>query len=119
MILTIKITAEVLKRSMLCGTEKAEDGITTSCAVALALKDVFGKVSVSGKYIIFCDTYQCIETPIAAFSFIQEFDLLRETPELRPFMQPFSFQITLPDSVIEAIYIGDMEKSETVELTEL
>jgi len=37
----IKVTKEILKKSMWCGTSAGRGQIITNCAVALAVRDIF------------------------------------------------------------------------------
>lgn len=118
MILTIKITKEVLERSAGCGRINGGGLSGENCAVSLALRDILPKASVATEYIMpfgrFNVTGDLIQLSDEAINFIKIFD--GALPSERLELQPFSFEITLPDSVIEAIEIGDVEKSETLEL---
>lgn len=123
----IKITKEVLRRSMWCGVM---DGLRLeNCVVAIAVRDIFPKALIGFNGI--CSTGWVsedripdpdIELPLNATRFIRAFDSLEETPELRLSLPEFSFEIDVPDEVIERIGINEakaiLEKSETLSLVE-
>lgn len=110
MILTIKITKEVLKRSMNCSGEEWKN-----CAISVAIRDLMPDADVFNDCIEI-DGLPRMYLPKEAEDFTRRFDKLVLTPRKRLDLPEFSFQITLPDSVIEAIEIGDVEKSETLEI---
>lgn len=107
---------------MYCGTEKAESiGVSQNCAIALALKDVFGMVSVCDTVTIYGiyqgrKPYTCIPLPKDAIDFTISFDRLSCIPERRLLLPELEFEIDLPQEVIDAINIDDIVKSETLEL---
>jgi hypothetical protein len=124
----IKITKDVLKRSAMCGIEKLYKG--DSCAVALAIIDFLPYSSVGKNevypfyhspinYYKLLPKYEdAIKLPSAAEEFISTFDAL--SPEQRIEMPEISFEIEVPDSVIQKIGIGQVYKvlseSKTMEL---
>lgn len=119
--LKINITKEVLKKSMWCGTEKMDISkstfISQNCAIACAICDIFPNASVAPNHITFhiCSD---IELPEVAQEFIVSFDILSHAPEERLNLPEFSFEIDVPESVIEQINIDDIKNSKTLELCE-
>lgn len=117
--LKINITKEVLKKSMWCGTGEMEwCFITKSCAIALAICNVFPNASVIPGKINLIGTGISIKLPNEATKFIETFDSLRNTPEERLNLPEFSFEIEVPESVIDQINIDDIKNSNTLELCE-
>lgn len=119
----IKVTKDILKRSMMCGTTPLLGGIEDNCAVALAVRDIFPGASI-GSYIIFpfsrTDPGYSIATPPEARAFIKSFDVLRNSPDKRLDLPELSFDIEVSDSIIKKIGIGEVYKvlseSRTLEL---
>lgn len=120
----VNVTTDVLERSKMCGIIKEYK--SDSCAIALAFIDLFENARV-GCYEVWLITYpdagkfdhrSCVNLPQSAVSFIQRFDLL--TPEERVKMQPFSFEIEVPDYVISKIGLGEiyrvLSESKSLEL---
>lgn len=114
MLLKITISKEVLECAKMCGT----DDTGHNCAVALAVRDIFPLAWVRRTEINPFGIYEGyrIKLPQDATDFIDEFDWLRNKPEQRPLLPPFSFTVELPDEVVERIDISDIEKSLTLEL---
>lgn len=116
--LKIKITKDVIQRSMWCGT-KGDNGkmTSTNCAVALALRDVFGLVRVDGRTIWFWDIKGKPEIPLPqmAKDFINQFDGASPV-QRRDHLPELEFEIDLPKEVIDAINIDDIARSETLQL---
>lgn len=116
--LTIKITKEVLQRSMMCRVGHCL--VTQNCAIAVAVRDVFPKASVVPNFINLNHINEEMELPLEATKFIREFDALADNPEKRLKMTPFDFEIDVPDKVIDSIGIEEaisiINKSETLEL---
>lgn len=108
---------------MFCGTPEGEGCASQGCAIALALKDVFDQVSVNQSGITIYGSFAghvfgwvAVPTPKDAAFFINKFDALSHAPHERLLMNEFSFTITLPPEVINAISIDDIYKSETLEI---
>lgn len=123
--LKIKVTKDVLRRSMWCGTKNDDSGfqITTNCALAIAVRDIFPDASAG---------YQCINPFHScnrldpkwiiqhdAESFIRSFDILVETPEKRLELPEYEFEVELSDELVELINISDIHKSPTLEVVSL
>jgi hypothetical protein len=138
--LKIKVTKEVLKKTQYCavGRHNLPEGIpyvaalatTTSCAIAVAVRDIFPRARVSPSIIQLTSDIPLqhifVELPDNARSFIKEFDSLREAAgfdrgfDKRLEMDELEFEIEVPEEVIDSIGIEDymtkVEKSETLEL---
>lgn len=114
--LKIKITKDVLKRSMYCGTNIQSGHSFDNCAIAIAIKEIFPNACVTNKIRTQLPTFDIIELPEVAKDFIREFDRLENNPGIRLYMPELSFDIDLPDSVIDQINIDDIHKSQTLEL---
>ena len=116
----IKVTKDILQKSMMCNPFESE--VSISCPIALALKEAFNDVWVG------IDSFSIhsiiLNLPHSAISFIREFDDLGiddkwterlDLPELE-------FEVFLSDEVIDALPINIDEaikiinQSETLEL---
>lgn len=117
----IKITKEVLKRSMWCGTKNDLDmNIGSNCVVACAIVDIFPKawvyaISIAPFYYG-GNTEILIPIPQEASAMINKFDNLYMTPEERLNLPEMEFEIDVPNEVIERIDISDIHKSQTLEV---
>jgi hypothetical protein len=132
----VKITKEILEKSKYCGMwleygqdipigwDKDKGCHTTTCAVALAIQDIF-PYSNTWNEDIYVRTLPDRATephkiilPKAASEFIDKFDSYR--PRKRTKMKPFSFQIDIPEELINEIGIEEareiIQKSETLEM---
>lgn len=116
--LKIKVTKDVLRKSMLCGTPGHRDAVSENCAIAEALKTVFHYASVNQYSMIigFGKVGYTIETPEVASNFINRFDALVYSPEIRLDLPETEFEITIPEGLVEEINIEDIKKSTTLEL---
>ncbi len=134
--ITIKITKDILKKSMMCGSYPTDKNIGQNCAIALAIRDIFPDAHIQ-KYKILTN-YYCKENilskrglatyveeinillPDIASDFIILFDSLRLIPENRLLLPELSFEIEISDELIETIGINEaieiINKSETLEL---
>lgn len=116
----IKVTKDVLFRSRMCGLGGA--GLSTNCAIAVAIRDLFPKASIGCPSMIFDSSQSDLRydniLPSKALSFISKFD--SSTPEERVNMPEFSFELPIPEEVINRISIGMIYKvlseSRTLEL---
>lgn len=106
--LQINVTKEVLEASKGCSSSA---GIAiTNCAISLAIRDVFPKASVWASHInpkLKEGRYDVIKLPQEARDFICEFDRLGS--EGRAAMNPISFEIEIPDTVLEQINIDELK----------
>lgn len=112
--LQIRVTKAILNKSAYCGHVKSEgqyiasDDETvspgTNCAIALAVRDIFPEAHVSGLFIYpfglnIPDIIPAIPLPTSAIFFIQNFD--DKMPDQRRKMEPFEFEIDVPDNVLQ------------------
>lgn len=106
--LKIKVTKEILFKSRMCGVGIwAYTNVGSSCAVALAVLDIFPKAWVKHFYIELDNSCtKRIPLPMEATQFILEFD--RATPELRPLLNELEFEIDIPDEVLEQINLAEL-----------
>lgn len=120
----IKITKEVLEKTKMCGIEGTN--INQSCAIAYAVRELFPLARVGTREIAFdgrppCDSLVTSTLSSSARWFISNFD--NTTPELRPSLSEFSFEIEVPASVIDKIGIGEayrvLSESKTLELVSI
>lgn len=117
LILRIKITKDVLKRSMMCGVDDDCD-ISTSCAIAHAVRDVFpnAAVSLNDIYVYGKLGEHSITLPVDAKLFISRFDALIIAPEKRLDLPEFEFEVEVPASIVDMINIDALLLSPTLEL---
>ncbi len=134
----IKITKEVLERSSMCERpgESREARVGQNCAIGKAIVDLFGsKTWVSKDVIHFYKNGNPIDDygyfniysdfriilPKKATDFINAFD--DKTPLERILMHELSFEIEVPNEVIDLIGIGQVYKvlseSKTLQLSEI
>lgn len=134
----IHVTKEILERSAYCGLRKPinmcngkdimempimkEGQIGSNCAVALAIWDIFPNAWVNGTFIKFYslsgEETGRSKLPMPIPKYINDFD--GNSPELRRIMKPISFEIDVPDEVIDEISIGEiterLKDCKTIEL---
>lgn len=116
----VKVTREILEHTQMCGIKS----IMENCAIAVALRDVFGKVQVGEDQVDFLTNtsaipYATTDLPDEARIFIERFD--RSIPERRVMMPELEFEIDVPDVVINRMgNMGEVKKlissSKTVKL---
>lgn len=132
--LRITVTKEILERSKYCASDINQG---YNCAVALAVKDIFPEAYCYQSFMVFdqagkdkCDSGFFSASkfkgaigahfPAFVFMWIQQFD--RIEPNERVKMSPISFEISIPDEVIEKINIDELkpllENHPTLELIE-
>lgn len=116
--LTIKITKEVLEAAKYC-----EGLVSQSCGVAVAVREIFPNANVGHETMMFDHMNAELgytDLPLRAQRFICEFDARK--PHERIEMRETSFEIEIPDSVIEKIGIEEakeiISKSSTLELVQ-
>jgi len=110
----IKITKELLELSRDCGQNEIEI-VGKNCAIALALKDIFPEVFVSGYYIHPFGSEKDnklaeleIPLPKIAQDFVRLFDSLCSIPGVRLMIPEFEFEISIPDEIINEINIDEV-----------
>ncbi len=125
--LNIKVTKEILEKSKMCGKNK----VGLNCAIALAIRDIFPSAWITGSKILIDPIFLkegcgiksklAIKLPIEAIHFIHEFDRIK--PKRRVLMNEISFDIDIPDAVIEELNIDELKEvlkeSKTLELIEV
>ena len=119
--LKIKVTKDILRKAMWCGTGKAPSpSLSTNCAIALAVRDIFPHAQISNKITTWVmvgrGEIDTIQLPIEAIEFIGWFDRLWRSPKKRLLMPELEFEIDVPDHIVEAINISDIHKSPTLEV---
>lgn len=116
--LRISVTSEILEKSKMCGkgprkTDR-DKWIGYSCALSYAVLDIWPNAYVYPTHIN-VDGYSCtskntgpnkVYLPAEAIAFIKDFD--HADPETRVNMQPISFEIDVPDEVINRINISEI-----------
>lgn len=122
-LIKIFITKDILNRSKNCTKGNPyETKLGQNCAIGLAIFDLFGNKSwVNCEQIEICErgiinsfeegfnkTEYYITLPEEAREFIKAFD--NYTPEKRVEMEPFSFEIEVPDEVIDMINIDEVKR---------
>ena len=120
--LQINLTRQVILQSMYCNNEPGEN-----CAIAFAIRDIFPDAIVGNEKIYFKKHAlksfdyllnakdETIDLPLAAVLFINKFD--NASPEKRAQMSPISFEIIVPDSLINAVDISEIEEILKTSLT--
>lgn len=117
--ITIKITKEVLRASMFCQTKGTSEStmIGQNCAIGKAVADLFSYKTWVGPSAIYYYKHgvdlngigdYSIRLPHEACVFIKEFD--GTTPEDRINIRELSFEIDVPNEVIDDIGIGQVYK---------
>lgn len=141
----IKVTKEILERSKMC-TSKIVEGVGFNCAISLAIREIFPNAWVGGDInlinmdyfnenlpklkmsqsfdefmllLLLEESRTCIiKLPIEAQDFIEDFD--NNSAQRRVEMEPISFEINVPDEIIEEIGINEVYKvlseSKTLEM---
>lgn len=128
--LRINVTKDILEKSKNCSnTERGKN-----CAIALAIRDVFPdatvgtnsiyfykdreKVLFTGETIVIKEIWTSMDLPTEASDFIDNFDI--STPEERVKITPISFDIDVPNLLIDRISIDEIQEvlrtSKTMEL---
>lgn len=125
--LKIKVTKDILRRSMMCGTNTIYECVSQNCAIALACREIFpgcdvGSDGIEGVDVIKTN-YWKIRLPSEAGEFISKFDRLVFTPEERLNLPELEFEVELNDDVLACINIDEakevLKTSETLKLIEL
>lgn len=111
----IKVTKEILRKSMWCGTDAGPKDISHNCAVALAVRDIFPYATI-GKYGMFIGSSagHDVDLPKEAKDFITQFDILKNRPYKRLELPELEFEIEIPDKVLSKIGNGNIEEIKTI-----
>ena len=107
----VNVTKKVIEESRFCG-EQNWGNYASNCAIAKALWDIIPNVSVLETEVMFFDKNKgCIgisDLPHSAMYFIGKFD--RSTPDEILSLEPISFELEIPDTVIDNISIEEITK---------
>lgn len=109
----IKVTKDILQRSMMCGVDSIAKNCAINCAIAVAVREIFPQASVGLNTIAPISKEEGLERislPITAVSFISTFDSLYHTPAKRLELPEFSFEIDVPYSILEKVGISEVYK---------
>lgn len=116
--LKIKVTKEILKKSMFCRDDSL---IVMNCAIAVAVREIWPKASVTQKYIRIDSSKKTFieDLPESVGLFIYEFD--RSTPSQRLEIPEFEFEVEIdPDIHLSHFDISELKEiltnSSTLEL---
>lgn len=110
----IKVTKDVLRRSMMCGVNGGL--ISKNCGIAVAVQEIFPncQVTYDGDFghlpVIYLGWERKIKLPKEAEDFMKAFDKLEETPSERLNLPEISFDIDVPDNIIQSIGISQVYK---------
>lgn len=113
--LRITVTKEILERSRFCGFASGQLP-TSHCAIALAIRDIWPNACIEEEGIFVDATNKegrfwrgifDIKLPYEATTFIQEFD--SATIIQRPLLPEISFEITIPEEIIDQINIDELK----------
>jgi hypothetical protein len=111
--LRIKVTHDILRQSLLCGTD--DSSVLKNCAIALACREIFPDCMVDHQHLrpfgkSWSGSHQLlIPLPPEARVFIRRFDSLAEVPEQRLKLPETEFDIELPPALVDAIRIDDLK----------
>jgi len=123
----IKVTKDILKKSMMCGyhavpetgsiKELQKSSIGSNCAFALAVREIWPEACVGLKiypYYYANDGILNMSTPIhlptKALLYISKFDALILTPEKRLELPEISVEIDVPYCILEKVGISEVYK---------
>lgn len=106
----VKITKEILKKSMMCGTFESTEDVVQNCAIALAVREIIPKAKVFSTMIDPGLEFRSISLPIEAQKFIEAFDNLASEPKVRLELPELSFEIDIPNELIQKIGINQVYK---------
>ena len=115
----VNVTKKVIEKSKSCGSKKycknlvpGEDTYTSNCAIANAVWDIIPNITVSDNAVNFFnikgDFLSWCKLPEEAQRFIEKFDKLQGEERLS--LKPISFELKIPDSVIDNISIEEITK---------
>lgn len=103
--LKISVTKEILEKSKMCGENSFIKGF--SCAVALAVQDIFPEAYVGHNIIKpFIESDFTIPVPDKMYLFIIKFD--GTAPDKRVDLSEETFEIQVPDNILEQINIDEI-----------
>ena len=107
----------------MCGTTISMGPVNENCAIAIAVREIFPKAMIGHRTFMpmgLLEPMLSVDLPDRATKFIELFDSLRFMPHERLDLPELSFEIVVPNEIIDAIGIdsvkGIVERSETLEL---
>lgn len=114
--LKIKVTKEILEKTGFCDQGWECGNISSNCAIAVAVRDIFPTAIVEEKFIVpffkgekysVCEPPDdSIFLPTKVSAFIRKFDGAQ--PHERPLMKELEFEIEISDEVLEQINIEEI-----------
>lgn len=110
----IHITKGVLERSKDAGNGDIRTYAPQCCAFAVAVRDIFPKAEVGSAYIFPFPFMGMIELTPEMRKFVRMFDVLPS--EQRTQLPEQSFDLEIPDEIIEQIDIQEIINSPTLEI---
>lgn len=106
----VRVTKEILAETRYCGNTAHTGLLSRNCAIAQALKAIFPQVSVGHNYVyIQTSRKTMIQLPSNVATFIYEFDRLRFKPEQRLSLTPITFELNVPNELIDEIGITQLK----------
>lgn len=111
--LTITVTKEILEKSKMCGVKGQIGLVSENCAIALAIRDIFpnAKISLSSTSLVMGyfgkNVFGVIDHPNDMTEYIKLFDSTFSFD--RPHLPEASFEIDIPDAVIDTINIDSIK----------
>ena len=112
----IQITKAIIEESKNCGADNDVYQMGKTCAIAVALRDIFPDAYVTNFFLFpfGIDDSRAEELkmslPLIAQQFIKLFDGFYLTPNLRLLLPEFEFTIDVPNEVINAINIDEIKE---------
>lgn len=119
----VNVTKKVIEESRFCGNEliaqdweaknkiNGLDGYMSNCAIAKAIWDIIPNICVLTQEVMFYSKTSCLgvsDLPKKAVRFVDKFD--RSSPAERLSLEPISFELEIPDTVIDNISIEEITK---------
>lgn len=119
----VNVTKKIIEESMYCGVELMNhigcaknkinglDDYMSNCAIAKAIWNIIPNTCVLESVVMFYSETICLgvsELPKKAVRFIDKFDKLSPTGRLS--LEPISFELEIPDTVIDNISIEEITK---------
>lgn len=118
MTILVKVTKDVLERSKMCGFVPGL--VSTNCMISVALRDLFPMATVGNPAYWLTNDQSNRDGLLPEFVCLKVSEFDRLYPDQRVNMTPFSFELEVPDYVIEKIGIGEiyrvLSESQTLEL---
>lgn len=105
--LTINVTKEILEKTKLCRVHV--NSVGKNCAIAHAVRKIFPKAYVESEeiYPFGGNNLMAMRMPTKARNFVEKFD--NNNAKQRVKMKPLSFDIKIPDEVIDKLSIDELK----------